>query len=230
MLRRKKFVIGMGLAALLILLAGFFTTAVFAEDPTPTPVPEKKATLLDNFLTKLAANLGISKEKLTDALAQTRNQMIDEAVNAGKLTKEQGEQLKSRPLGGWFGIHRFKGWPWNRGRAIQLPGRDVAVEALANLLQKTPDDVRAMIRSGKTIDQILKENNLSTQQLHDAMVDVVKKRLDQAVAEGKLTQEQADKILQRFKDAPLGGKGWGKGPARQGASFGSLGRMAPASL
>jgi hypothetical protein len=42
-----------------------------------------------------------------------------------------------------------------------------------------------------------------------AYQDLLKSRLDAAVAAGRLTQAQADEMLARAKDAPLGGPGFG---------------------
>jgi hypothetical protein len=47
-----------------------------------------------------------------------------------------------------------------------------------------------------------------------AYQDLLKTRLDAEVAAGRLTQEQADEMLERAKDAPLGGPGHGRGSPR----------------
>jgi hypothetical protein len=61
--------------------------------------------------------------------------------------------------------------------------------------------------------------SISAADVAGAYQDVLKTHLDQAVAAGKITQAQADEMLQRAKDAPglppLGGPGPG-GPGRGG--------------
>jgi hypothetical protein len=62
-----------------------------------------------------------------------------------------------------------------------------------------------------------------------AFQDVLKTRLDEAVAAGRITQAQADQMLQRAKDAPgllpFGGPGHG-GPGRGGPHADVLGPVA----
>jgi hypothetical protein len=62
---------------------------------------------------------------------------------------------------------------------------------------------------------------ISTDRLRDARVAVVAKHLDEAVANGKLTREQADKILAAVRDGSLDGlKGLGHLGDHLGGGFG----------
>ena len=51
--------------------------------------------------------------------------------------------------------------------------------------------------------------SITAADISGAYQDLLKARLDAAVAAGKLTQAQADEMLARAKDAPLGGPGFG---------------------
>jgi polyhydroxyalkanoate synthesis regulator phasin len=57
---------------------------------TPTTAP------FQSFLSRVAANLGVSETKLLEAITQARLQMIDEAVQQGWLTQEQATLMKQR--------------------------------------------------------------------------------------------------------------------------------------
>jgi hypothetical protein len=77
-------------------------------------------------------------------------------------------------------------------------------------------------------DKVLAEKlGITTEKLRDARIAVESKRLDEAVAAGKLTREQADKRLQALRDgtdAPLGGPGGhGHGPGAGGRGRGPKG-------
>ncbi|MGB9826757.1 MAG: hypothetical protein ACPLRU_08790, partial [Desulfofundulus sp.] len=48
--------------------------------------------LFQNFLGKLATNLGIDQSKLENAIKQTQLQMVDEAVQQGKMTSSQAQK------------------------------------------------------------------------------------------------------------------------------------------
>jgi hypothetical protein len=59
--------------------------------------------------------------------------------------------------------------------------------------------------------------SITAADISGAYQDLLKARLDAAVAAGKLTQAQADDMLARAKDAPLGGPGFGPpGPGGPG--------------
>jgi hypothetical protein len=64
--------------------------------------------------------------------------------------------------------------------------------------------------------------SITAADISGAYQDLLKTRLDAAVAAGKLTQAQADEMLARAKDAPLGGPGFGgpgfelRGPGGRG--------------
>src|SRR5262245_21695628 len=61
-----------------------------------------------DFLSKLAANLGIGQDQLTAAVKQTNLQLIDEAQAAGTLTADQAQAARDRVNnstdGGGFGV------------------------------------------------------------------------------------------------------------------------------
>jgi len=86
--------------------------------------------------------------------------------------------------------------------------------AVANALGMTPDDLNAQLRAGKTIAQIAQSKNIDLTKLHDAVQAAHKALIQQAVKDGKLTQAQADAVLQRMNamdqywDASGGCPGW----------------------
>jgi hypothetical protein len=68
-------------------------------------------------------------------------------------------------------------------------------------MNMTPDQIWAERVLGKTIADLAKEKSVSDQQLIDALVASQKTMLDQAVTNGRLTQAQADKWLDWYKQA-----------------------------
>ncbi len=69
---------------------------------------------------------------------------------------------------------------------------------VAKALGMTLDELNAQLRAGKTIAQIAQSKNIDLQKLHDDVQAAHKALLQQAVKEGKLTQAQADAMLQRM--------------------------------
>lgn len=85
----------------------------FAAPGTATATAAEQHPMAD-FLTRLAANLGIGQDQLTAAIKQTNLQLIDEAAAAGRLTGDQAAAARDRvnnsPDGGPpFGIGGGRG-------------------------------------------------------------------------------------------------------------------------
>lgn len=78
-------------------------------------------------------------------------------------------------------------------------GPNGGMDEIAKLLNMTPDQIWAERVLGKTISDLAKEKGVSDQQLIDALVAGQKTLLDQAVTDGRLTQAQADKWLEWYK-------------------------------
>ncbi len=84
-----------------------------------------------------------------------------------------------------------------------LPGRGPAdgMSDIAKLLGMTLDQIWAERIQGKTLADLAKEKGVDTQALVDVLVSLQKTQLDQAVADNRLTQAQADKWLDWYKQA-----------------------------
>jgi hypothetical protein len=180
--RKRKLIFG--LAALLAAAGG--GVAIAASDSSPS---EENQAILDYA----AKKLGISPSKLSDALKQALADRIDAAVAAGRLTKAEGDALKQRvnsdafPLFG--GLHRGFG---HAGFG--------SLDAAADYLGLTEAQLRSELEGGKTLAQVAQAHGKTTNGLIDALVAAAKKRLDQAVAAGRLTQSQANEMLNGLRD------------------------------
>jgi hypothetical protein len=130
--------------------------------------------------------------------------------------------------------------PWGRAWGGVCRGAGVISDAVAKLLGMTQDQIYAERAAGKTLSDIAKEKGITDQQLIDAMLASRQEAIEQAVKDGRITQEQADWMIARMKAmAPFqvtnpfapgagcggfggmrGGRGpWGQGaPARSGSS------------
>ena len=92
-------------AAIVLVLGVLGVGAVSAANPPGNPTDYQSA-----LLGKVATILGIDQQKVTDAFNQAakdlRNQQIDDAVAAGRITQEYGNWLKQMPGNVPFG-HGF---------------------------------------------------------------------------------------------------------------------------
>jgi polyhydroxyalkanoate synthesis regulator phasin len=184
-----KRLLGLGaVVAALVLAAVTVGGAVTSAQDNSGPV--------GTFLAKLADKLGVSEDKLNTAVQDTQNEMIDEAVANGTLTQEQADKLKERVGEGGF-VFPFAGpgHGWGRG---EMQG--VTPEAAAQVLGMTEDELLTELRDGKTLADVAEAQGMSVDAFETALLDQVKTQLDGLVADGTLTQTQADEQYQRIED------------------------------
>ena len=179
--------IGLGIVA----IGGAVTSAQEGDGPVGT------------FIGKLADKLGVSEDELTTAIQDTRIEMIDEAVDSGQLTEEQGQKLKDRIEEGDLGIGfgpRFGEGPFRGGRGFCQRAVGGIIEASAGALDMSVDDLKAQLKEGNSLAEVAEAQGMSVEDFKAALSDAVKAKLDGLVDDEKLTQEQADRLYQGFED------------------------------
>ncbi|OPY58361.1 MAG: hypothetical protein A4E55_00945 [Pelotomaculum sp. PtaU1.Bin035] len=204
MLKLEKWRIGAILLALVI-LTGAIAGASFASSDQ-----QNNNTLSDmyqSFVSKLAANLGIEQSVVTAALDTTKKQMLDEAVQQGKITQEYADRISSNSDWGFCGgigflNGKFKGQGKFKGEGFA--GKGPNLNGIASILGITADELKAEMESGKNVEQIATEHGMTMDQIHEKMLELKKTEISQAVTDGKISQEQADKMLQRLEQGPKG--------------------------
>jgi polyhydroxyalkanoate synthesis regulator phasin len=194
MSRRRKLLIGAGVGALVVVVASLGAAGAIAASKVFSPGEESKAVIDD-----AAAQLGIPPSELSEALEQALENRIDEAVDEGRLTDEQATRLKKRldesgyPLlfGGMGAGPRWHGFGFgHRGPFI---GHFAIFDAAASYLGMTEVELREAMRD-QTLAQIAKENGKTAAGLVNELVATQTERIDEAVADGKLTDEQATSL------------------------------------
>jgi len=205
-LKSKKWRIGAILLAVVI-FTGVMAGISFAGDGQTKIDLEG---VYQNFISKLAANLGIDQSIVETAINNTRQQILDEAVQEGKITQEQADKISSNPicgLAGGFGFLNGKEGPGELGLAAR--GRNL--DDMANILGITAEELKAEMESGKNMEQIATEHGLTMEQFHEKTLELRKAEISQALENGEITQEQADKMLEGLEKGPrnhaFGGKG-----------------------
>jgi hypothetical protein len=171
-----------GVAAALVVAGGGVAIGAKAFS---SPKQESEAVIAD-----AAKQLGIEPAKLSAALKTALKHRVDAAVEAGRLTKAQGDALKARidsgemslfPVGGHhphgFGHHELK------------------LDAAAAYLGLTEEQLQNELEGGKTLAQIATAHGKTAAGLVDALVAAARKKLDEAVAAGRLTRAEADSLL-----------------------------------
>jgi len=183
-------------AGVVALMAVSGAGAAVAATQLRSPEEESRAVVND-----AAQELGVTPEQLTNALKTAMKNRIDEAVEDGRLTQEEGNRLKRAidegdvpMLGPAFG---FRGGPGFHKERHFGPHHFGHLETAAEYLGMTEAALReALEEDDKTLAQVARDRNKSVDGLIDALVGQKRERINEAVEDGDLTRAQANEILE----------------------------------
>ena len=148
-------------------------------------------------------------ESLTEAL----DFLVDEAVEAGRLSEEEGEELKERLRAG--DLPSFLPRP---GKAFRIdpglfaPGRfglfffgDVVdLETAAEYIGLSETALRDELEDGRSLADLARERDKSVDGLVEELAEDAEQRIDEAVDDGRLSEERAarlkDDLEERVRD------------------------------
>src|SRR5712692_4275645 len=182
--RRNRLIAGV-VAALAVTGGG----AAIAASKLGSPKEESQAVIND-----AAQQLGVQPSALSHALKKGLENRVDAAVAAGRITKDEGDALKTRIESGEFPL--FFGGP---GPGFHHGGPVGGLDAAASYLGLTEAELRTQLEAGKTLAQVAQDKGKSVDGLIQALVDDAQKKLDAAVAAGRLTKDQEQSILSDLK-------------------------------
>jgi hypothetical protein len=202
---RERWRAALVVAVAVLMTAGLITSNALAQTPpTPTPgsgVTQTPPVSVSDFFARLASKLGLDAGRVETAAKDAQKELIDEAVQAGRLPAEAAARLKERVDAGGFVLPHAGGKHGPGGRGG--PGRGIGVEhqALATWLGITPEQLHTELHAdnGKSLVQVAEAHGQTRETLITFLTDQVKARLTQAVTDGRLTQQQADEQMARFQ-------------------------------
>ncbi len=110
-------------------------------------------------------------------------------------------------------------------RQARFEARQANHQELLDLLGVTAEELRAAIADGMTLAEVAEQQDVDVDDVIDLMVTQAQERLANAVADGRLTQEEADEkladVTERITDKVNNGGGHGfRGGHRHGRGFG----------
>jgi polyhydroxyalkanoate synthesis regulator phasin len=180
-------------------LAAAGTGVAVATTASDDPKEREAAVLAD-----AAERLDVEPSELRDALADAENAQLDADVRAGHLTQEQADAIKRHreDAGTVLGPGKpfFHGGPEIALRFAHPGGRFELLDSAADALGISGDELVERLRDGKTLEEVAKAEGKSVDDVRKAVEDSVRKQLDEAVDDGNLTREQADKLLSGVTD------------------------------
>jgi hypothetical protein len=190
MKRSHKIAIGAALALSVIAVGG----AVGANQLTPKE--ESEAVIND-----AAEQLGVEPNELSNALKEALKNRVDDAVEDGRLTKQEGERMKERIDANevpFLGPVPFGGPGFRKHDGPHL--FHTKLEAAADYLGMSQSRLFEALEDGKTLAQIARDRDKSVDGLVDALVEDAEQRLDDAVEDGRLTEAEKNEMLAGLRE------------------------------
>lgn len=113
---------------------------------------------------------------------------------------------------GMMGGHRgFGGWGEGYRTDEEGPLHEYMIAAFAEVIGLSSDEIETRHEAGETMWQIAESEGKSVEEFAEIMIRVRMEVIDQALADGILSKEQADFVRQRWSQRQSGGFGPGSG-------------------
>lgn len=161
-------------------------------------------------LTDLAIEQGLTVAEMESKLESARTAAIDAALAAGDITQEQADEMQARMAEGKpAGDRKHDG-----------PLSEYMDAAIAEAFGITVEELQALEDAGQTLKDLAIEQNLTVEEFQAKTEAARTAAIDAALADGAITQEQADLMKERLADGPHGGMDDGFGPGGHGGGRG----------
>ena len=209
------------LMAVVLLGSGLLGGVALAQTPTPPNPPSSQSAESpspgDVFWSALAAKLNVSVDNLKAAFRDAAKAVVAQLVKDGKLTQTQADKLNQRidklPLKGMpLPILPQRKGPTPQQRIAAAASR-LMLDTAANTLGMSSSDLQGELRDGLTLAEITQQKGIDLSKLKTAMLAAANTRIDEAVKNGRLTQDKANELkaklaekLDLSKRFPLPGK------------------------
>lgn len=157
-------------------------------EQTGIAVEELEAALEDKVrLQDYLMDAGYTEDEAGDILLNAQFAVVDRAVEEGKMTEEEAVEAKAK-------LAEFDGmrgeWDANREAYHQI-----WIELIAEKSGLSIEDVEAAIGYGGNVHQLLEEN-MTEEETYVILDEAWAEMIDQALAEGLITDEQAEALAE----------------------------------
>ncbi len=187
-----------GIAVLVALLAVSTVALVSAQGPQAGQ-GNQGLNLWERMHEALAKALGITVEQYDSAVGTARDEVLKQAVEEGLLTQEQADRMLERELGGFmFGGMMRGGRPGVRGHGMGGPGSSL-ISVAAEQLGMTVEELVTELKADKTIADVAQAKGVELKTIVDAFIAPRAEWLAELVADGRITQAEADEKLAEMR-------------------------------
>lgn len=189
---------------------GFRGGNVLKETATILGVEEsavQEALKSGKTLAAFAEEKGLTKDDYLQKLVAAETTSITAQVTEGKLTQEQADKIVTglsdqltKQIDGTGFKGGFQGGFTGGDRGGKGHGGDKLLEQTATILSVEPSAVQEALKAGKTLSAFAVEKGLTEADFIAKLVAAETTAVNAEVTAGKLTQEQADKMLSDLSD------------------------------
>jgi hypothetical protein len=190
----------LGIVAVLALFA--VGTAVVLAQSQDTTIPPVAETV---------------QQEMVEAMEAARNQVVETAVTDGRLTAAQAERLQNwgnsnrmNQMAGMANRHmnqdqlQMGAMSGNCGCGLDTPlmNRTAMHTAMAEALGLSLEELEATLADGTRLPHLMAELDVDPEAVRDAVKEARETAVAEALADGTITQEQADCILSKTERGP----------------------------
>jgi polyhydroxyalkanoate synthesis regulator phasin len=215
----KKIFLGLMITGLLI---GGFATSVsaFGQNPPVCQTEQNPLDVLDMTAAELRAELnagktiqeifeenGLDYEELSAQWLADHQACLDEAVAEGELTEEQAQLLQERlqeRVEEGFLYNQFQQFGRDMRSAMGFrmdklwDGGNGLVGEILEKLGISLDDLKERLQGGESLADIAEEADIDLNAIHEEQVAERSERIEQLLADGKISEDQAERMLDRL--------------------------------
>lgn len=215
----KKLFLGLMIAGVLV---GGVVTSVSAYGQNP-PVCPTEPVVLDvlgmtavelrdeiksgKTIQEIFTEKGLDYETYSEQWLADHEACLAEAVAAGELTEDQAELLQERleeRVADGFLFNQYQRFGNALGSYIRFRAEKIWESGhglIGDILEKleiTLDELKARIAGGETLEDIAEDAGIDLDVVHEEFIRKQLEYVEQALADGKITEEQADRIRDRL--------------------------------
>lgn len=150
-------------------------------------------------LLDIAAEKGLTVKDYQAKMKTVRDKAVDLALAAGDITQKQAEWMKSQTGQGRGTGGKRGGMMWGDGFL-----HDEMIAAMAKVLGLEAKDLEAKLEAGERLPAIATAQGIAVADWPAKMKEAMTNAVNAAVANGKLTQAQADAMLERMENRARG--------------------------
>jgi polyhydroxyalkanoate synthesis regulator phasin len=192
---------GSSLLLLCMLFGAFFAGPLMASaqstQNTATPTTSTSNPYCTLYDQNLAKSLNVSTTTLNQDRQNAANSVLAQMVKDGKLTQAQATKIEQnrakKQTCTSFNAHTFE---LRVVRQYLLANRTDLVNLIAPTLNLKSSDLVAQLKSGKTLDQIAKAQNVTAAKLQSAIQTAVTTEVNKGETSGTLTKDQVSAFQQ----------------------------------